>query len=140
LARRGALQICGTPLDLSKVDVDSFSVGGITDHITPWEAVYRSSLLLGGKRRFVLANSGHVQSIINPPDSNPKAHFQESDCEESDPRTWFAQAEQRPGSWWPEWLSWIQARSGPLQAARTVLGSERYPELDAAPGRYVVDE
>lgn len=140
LARPGALEICGTPLDLSKVDVDSFSVGGITDHITPWEAVYRSALLLGGKRRFVLANSGHVQSIINPPDSNLKAHFQESDCEESDPRTWFAQAEQRPGSWWPEWLSWIQARSGPLQAARTVLGSERYPELDAAPGRYVVDE
>lgn len=140
LARPGALEVCGTPLDLSKVDVDSFSVGGITDHITPWEAVYRSALLLGGKRRFVLANSGHVQSIINPPGSNPKAHFQESDYRESDPRAWFAQAEQRPGSWWPEWLSWLQARSGPLQPARPVLGSERYPELDEAPGRYVFDK
>jgi polyhydroxyalkanoate synthase len=55
--------VCGTPIDLQKVTVDSFSVAGINDHITPWDAVYRSTLLLGGERRFVLSNSGHVQSI-----------------------------------------------------------------------------
>ncbi|RMU28272.1 class II poly(R)-hydroxyalkanoic acid synthase, partial [Pseudomonas savastanoi] len=67
LSHPGGLEVCGTPIDLQKVTVDSFSIAGINDHITPWDAVYRSTLLLGGERRFVLSNSGHVQSILNPP-------------------------------------------------------------------------
>ena len=84
LSHPGGLEVCGTPIDLQKVTVDSFSVAGINDHITPWDAVYRSTLLLGGERRFVLSNSGHVQSILNPP-SNPKANYRRKH-----------EAEQRP--------------------------------------------
>ncbi|WP_201193860.1 class II poly(R)-hydroxyalkanoic acid synthase [Pseudomonas fluorescens] len=136
LGHPGGLEVCGTPIDLQKVTVDSFSVAGINDHITPWDAVYRSTLLLGGERRFVLANSGHVQSILNPP-SNPKANFVESTKLSSDPRAWYYDAKQVDGSWWPQWLAWIQERSGAQKDTHMALGNQNYPPMEAAPGTYV---
>ena len=65
----------GSPVDLSKVDVDSYVVAGIADHLCPWQSCYRSTQLLGGDVRFVLSTSGHIASMVNPPD-NPKARFQ----------------------------------------------------------------
>lgn len=137
LTRPGALEVCGTPIDLQKVAVDSFSVAGINDHITPWDAVYRSSLLLGGERRFVLANSGHVQSILNPPGS-PKANYVENPKMSSDPRAWYFDAQHADGSWWPQWLDWVQARSGALRETQMALGNELHPAKDPAPGTYVL--
>ena len=84
LTHAAGLEVCGTPIDLKQVDLDSFTVAGSNDHITPWDAVYRSALLLGGDRQFVLANSGHIQSIINPP-GNPKAYYLENPRLSSDP-------------------------------------------------------
>ena len=136
LTRPGGLQVCGTPIDLRQVNVDSFSVAGINDHITPWDSVYRSTLLLGGERRFVLSNSGHIQSILNPP-GNPKASYLEHRSFSGDPRAWYHDAEKHPGSWWPTWLEWIQARSGEQRKSRTVLGNQDYPAMEAAPGTYV---
>ena len=136
LTHPGGLEVCGTPIDLQKVTVDSFSVGGINDHITPWDAVYRSTLLLGGEKRFVLSNSGHVQSILNPP-GNPKANFIESPKLSSDPRAWYYDAKHIEGSWWTQWLEWIQARSGAQQETLMTLGNANYPPLEAAPGTYV---
>ena len=136
LTHPGGLEVCGTPIDLQKVNVDSFSVAGINDHITPWDAVYRSTLLLGGNRRFVLSNSGHVQSILNPP-GNPKAHFVESEKLTSDPRAWYYDASQVDGSWWTQWLTWIQERSGAQRETLMALGNQHYPPMEAAPGTYV---
>ncbi|MDU9021505.1 class II poly(R)-hydroxyalkanoic acid synthase [Pseudomonas corrugata] len=136
LTRPGALEVCGTPIDLQKVTVDSFSVAGINDHITPWDAVYRSTLLLGGERRFVLSNSGHIQSIINPP-GNPKANYVENSQLSGDPRAWYYDGKHVDGSWWPQWLDWIQARSGARRETRMTLGNAKYPPLEAAPGTYV---
>ncbi|EJL01280.1 poly(3-hydroxyalkanoate) synthase 2 [Pseudomonas fluorescens Q2-87] len=136
LTHPGGLEVCGTPIDLQKVTVDSFSVGGINDHITPWDAVYRSTLLLGGEKRFVLSNSGHVQSILNPP-GNPKANFIESPKLSSDPRAWYYDAKHTEGSWWTQWLEWIQARSGAQHETLMTLGNANYPPLEAAPGTYV---
>jgi len=136
LSRPGGLEVCGTAIDLSKVTVDSFSVAGINDHITPWDAVYRSTLLLGGERRFILSNSGHVQSILSPP-GNPKAGYVENARLSSDPRAWYYDAKNVEGSWWPQWLNWVQARSGAQHETLTALGNATYPILDAAPGTYV---
>ncbi|TWC24219.1 polyhydroxyalkanoate synthase [Pseudomonas sp. SJZ085] len=136
LTRPGALEVCGTPIDLQKVTVDSFSVAGINDHITPWDAVYRSTLLLGGERRFVLSNSGHIQSIINPP-GNPKANYVENPQLSGDPRAWYYDGKHVDGSWWPQWLDWIQARSGTRRETQMALGNAKYPPLEAAPGTYV---
>ncbi|QSL87478.1 class II poly(R)-hydroxyalkanoic acid synthase [Pseudomonas atacamensis] len=136
LIHAGGLEVCGTPIDLQKVNVDSFSVAGMNDHITPWDAVYRSTLLLGGERRFVLSNSGHVQSILNPP-SNPKAAYVENAKLSSDPRAWYYDARHVDGSWWPQWLEWVEQRSGALNETRTTLGNPNYPPMEAAPGTYV---
>ncbi|MFF7061670.1 class II poly(R)-hydroxyalkanoic acid synthase [Pseudomonas sp. NPDC008258] len=137
LTHPAGLEVCGTPIDLKQVDLDSFTVAGSNDHITPWDAVYRSALLLGGERRFVLANSGHIQSIINPP-GNPKAYYLENPKLSGDPRAWFYEANRSDGSWWPLWLEWITPRSGPLKAPRTELGNSTYPPLGPAPGTYVL--
>jgi len=136
LTRPGGLEVCGTPIDLQKVTVDSFNVAGINDHITPWDVVYRSTLLLGGDRRFILSNSGHIQSILNPP-SNPKANFFENAKLTSDPRAWYYDAKQHSGSWWPVWLEWIQARSGEQRETLLAIGNQNYPPMQAAPGTYV---
>ncbi|WP_010488543.1 class II poly(R)-hydroxyalkanoic acid synthase [Pseudomonas sp. S9] len=136
LTRAGALEICGTPIDMQKVNVDSFNIAGINDHITPWDAVYRSTLLLGGNRRFILSNSGHIQSILNPP-GNPKANFFENPKLTSDPRAWYHDAKNQQGSWWPQWLEWIQARSGTERETIMAIGDQNHPQLTDAPGNYV---
>jgi polyhydroxyalkanoate synthase len=136
LSRAGGLEVCGTPIDLQKVTVDSFNVAGINDHITPWDAVYRSTLLLGGDRRFILSNSGHVQSILNPP-GNPKSNFIDNPKLSSDPRAWFYDGKTVEGSWWPHWLEWIQQRSGEQRETLLTLGNQNYPPMEAAPGTYV---
>ena len=123
-------------MDLAKVNVDSFSVAGINDHITPWDAVYRSTLLLGGNRRFILSNSGHIQSILNPP-GNPKANYYENTKLTSDPRAWYHDATHQQGSWWPQWLEWMQARSGAQRETLMALGNQNHPPMEAAPGTYV---
>ena len=136
LSHPGGLEVCGTPIDLQKVTVDSFSVAGINDHITPWDAVYRSTQLLGGERRFVLSNSGHIQSILNPP-GNPKANYVENPKLSGDPRAWYYDASHVEGSWWPQWLEWVQQRSGVQRETLTALGNQNYPPMEAAPGTYV---
>ncbi|MFZ3205870.1 MAG: class II poly(R)-hydroxyalkanoic acid synthase [Pseudomonas sp.] len=136
LSHAGGMQVCGTPIDLKKVTVDSFSVAGVNDHITPWDTAYRSALLLGGDKRFILSNSGHIQAILNPP-GNPKATYMEHATLSADPHAWYSQAQKHEGSWWPQWLDWIQARSGKQRETLTALGNQDYPPLDAAPGSYV---
>ncbi|MNF59579.1 Poly-beta-hydroxybutyrate polymerase [compost metagenome] len=136
LSRAGGMQVCGTPIDLKKVKVDSFSVAGVNDHITPWDTAYRSALLLGGDKRFILSNSGHIQAILNPP-GNPKATYMEHATLSADPHAWYSEAQKHEGSWWPQWLAWIQARSGKRRETLTALGNQHYPPLDAAPGTYV---
>jgi polyhydroxyalkanoate synthase len=136
MSHAGGLEVCGTPIDLQKINVDSFSVAGINDHITPWDAVYRSTLLLGGERRFILSSSGHIQSILNPP-NNPKANYIENPKLSSDPRAWYYDGTHVEGSWWPQWLSWIQERSGAQRETLMALGNQNYPPMEAAPGTYV---
>ena len=136
LIRPGALEVCGTPIDLKQVTCDVFCLAGTTDHITPWEACYKSAHLFGGKCEFVLSNSGHIQSILNPP-GNPKANYLESGKLSADPRAWYHDAQKHDGSWWPEWLGWIQARSGEQRQPLPALGNRKHPPLEAAPGTYV---
>ncbi|AGI22287.1 poly(3-hydroxyalkanoic acid) synthase 2 [Pseudomonas sp. ATCC 13867] len=136
LARPGAMEVNSTAIDLKKVAVDNFHVAGITDHITPWDAVYRSAQLLGGESRFVLSNSGHIQSILNPP-GNPKACYFDNGKLSSDPRAWYYDTQRHEGSWWPLWLEWIQQRSGERRPVSFELGNTEYPAKEAAPGTYV---
>ena len=132
----GRLAVRGTPLDMRKLDMDSYVVAGVTDHITPWQGCYKTAKLYGERSTFVLANSGHIQSLLNPP-GNPKATFWTGSTRAENPEAWLDQATKHQGSWWPHWLDWIKARSGATVAAPADLGNELHSPLDAAPGRYV---
>lgn len=138
LAEAGKLRLLGVPVDLQQADCDSFILGGTTDHITPWQACYRSTQLLGGDTTFVLSNSGHIQSILNPP-GNPKSEFWHGPGEAADPQEWHEQAQHESGSWWPHWHAWLAKRSGRKHAAPESPGNAAYPILEAAPGHYVFD-
>jgi polyhydroxyalkanoate synthase len=137
---RGGLSIGGLPIDLGEVRVGAYVIGGITDHITPWRACYRTARLLGPESTFVLANAGHLQSLINPPGGS-KSFFCAASAGAEDADEWAkaAQASRADGSWWPHWRSWIQERSGELVDAPARLGAPDYPPLCAAPGQYVCE-
>ena len=125
-------------IDMGKVEADCYVVAGVTDHITPWKGVHRTAQIMGKGTTFVLSNSGHLQSLLNPP-TNPKASFVIGPVNPSGPDAFLAAAEKRKGSWWLDWRDWLHARSGEEVAAPTSLGGERHPVLGAAPGTYVFD-
>jgi len=133
-----ALTILGTPIDLSDVKCDKYVVAGITDHITPWKGVYNTAKTFGGKTRFVLSSSGHIQSLINPP-GNPKAKFFLNPELPANPDEWLTGAQAEKDSWWGNWRDWLTARSGERRAAPESLGSERHPPVAEAPGTYVTE-
>ena len=134
----GRLDVRGVPLDMGRVDIESYVVAGVTDHITPWQGCYNTAKLYGERSTFVLSNSGHIQSLLNPP-GNPKAVFWAGAAREPSPEAWLERATKHAGSWWPHWLEWIKARSGEMGSAPRELGSDENPPLDAAPGRYVME-
>jgi polyhydroxyalkanoate synthase subunit PhaC len=138
LTKPGAASMLGSPVDLSKIDVDSYVVAGIEDHIVPWPSAYRATQLLGGNSRFVLSNSGHIAALVNPP-SNPKATYRLAPGNPPDHRDWLAQAETKHGSWWPDYTAWLADRSGDMKQAPRTLGNANFPPLDPAPGTYILD-
>lgn len=133
----GQAELAGHVVDLRKVTNDLFLLAGVTDHITPWKACYRSTQLFGSKNvEFVLSQSGHIQAILNPP-GNPKAkYFRSSKKPPATPEKWLGQAEEVAGSWWPFWAEWVKERAGPMTDAPKALGNKKYPPLGAAPGDY----
>jgi polyhydroxyalkanoate synthase subunit PhaC len=139
LVHPGAATVLGTPLDLSKVDVDNYVVAGLTDHICPWEQCYRSVQLLGGPSRFVLSTAGHIAALVNPP-TNPKANFRVNDACPEAPEEWEASAVKHPGSWWTDHVAWLKERSGKQVPAPKRLGSDRYSPSGKAPGTYVLEQ
>ena len=142
--KQGEVEMVGHNVDLSKVTSDLFILGGVTDHITPWKATYRSTQLFGSKDvTYVLSHSGHMQAILNPP-GNPKAkYYVQKDGRKKLPATadeWLKGTEEVAGSWWPFWMEWVQKRSGDKIPAPDKLGNADYAPLNPAPGRYVVED
>ena len=135
----GRLKVRGIPLDMRGIELDTYVIAGVTDHITPWQGCYSTAKLYGERSTSALANSGHIQSLLNPP-GNPKAFFWTGAACESGPEAWLERAAKHSGSWWPHWLDWIKARSAEITPAPAALGGEEYPPLDAAPGRYVMEK
>jgi polyhydroxyalkanoate synthase len=134
----GVASMLGTPVDLSKIEVDSYVIAGIADHLCPWESCYATTQMLGGKTRFVLSNSGHIAALVNPP-TNPKATFRTSDENVPNAGEWLESARPESGSWWPDYAKWLGERSGGDKSAPSSLGSIHFPALEVAPGLYVFD-
>ncbi|MEJ7801347.1 MAG: alpha/beta hydrolase, partial [Ilumatobacter sp.] len=136
----GKVMALETPVDLGAVTCDSFVVGAVTDHITPWKACFETVNLLGGDAEFVLSSQGHIQALVNP-SGNPKGEYRvnaDAIGTTMTPETWEAGAELRQGSWWDHWTAWLKPRSGTKINAPTGLGSDEHPVLVEAPGTYVL--
>ncbi|HEV8163240.1 MAG TPA: alpha/beta fold hydrolase, partial [Actinomycetota bacterium] len=138
LVTPGAMTVLGVPVDLSRIEVDSYLVAGIADHLTPWQNCYRSTQLLGGERRFVLSTSGHIAALVNPP-GNAKASYRVNKENPADPQQWLRTAHTEQGSWWPDALAWLGERCGADNAAPQKLGGAGMRPLMDAPGTYVLD-
>jgi polyhydroxyalkanoate synthase len=130
------LTMCGTPVRLSRLTLPAYVLATRGDHIVPWKSAYASARLLGGKIDFVLASSGHIAGVINPP-SPGRRSFWAGDAPGTDPDEWLARATSHAGSWWPHWLRWLAPHAGASRSAPEALGSSRYPVIEPAPGRYV---
>jgi polyhydroxyalkanoate synthase len=132
----GKLVIDGVKIDMTKVRHDTYVVGGTTDHITPWKAVYQTARLYGDTSTFILSNSGHLQSLLNPP-GNPKAWYVKGMASVPDADDWAKTAEKNAGSWWTDWATWLKPRSGDEIAKPKSDGSKKHKVLGPAPGTYV---
>lgn len=133
----GRFDVDGRPIHLESIDVPVFAVGTTTDHVAPWRSVFRLTHLLDTDVDFVLTNGGHNAGIVSEPGREGRRirhlSYRVGDAH-PDADDWLATAVERPGSWWPEWVRWLDARSGqfthlPQEPSRTSLGP--------APGTYV---
>ncbi|MCZ6655902.1 MAG: alpha/beta fold hydrolase [Gammaproteobacteria bacterium] len=138
LTKQGALSINDVPIDLNRVTVPTFVTGGTTDHITPWQACYRTTQILGGDVTYVLSTAGHIQSLINPPTSSKRKFYANPDTPPS-AEDWLKDAKQHQGSWWPYWTEWLNGIHAEQTKAPTEFGNEQYAELAPAPGTYVFE-
>ncbi len=140
LIKPDKLLVKGVPLDLGRIKNDTYAVATQEDHIAPWRSVYSMTQTFGGDVQFRLGASGHIAGIINPP-SKGKGSWRAAASNPANPDEWFAESQATPGSWWPNWLSWIAERSG---AKRPVAdqrpGGAEFPALAPAPGTYVVEK
>jgi polyhydroxyalkanoate synthase subunit PhaC len=139
LVKPGGLTILGVPIDLTTVATPAYIQGGREDHIAPARSAYKLTGQFAGEKRFVLAGSGHIAGVVNPPTSGK---YQYWTCETLPAKfdDFVAQAKETKGSWWPDWIAWIAPRSGEKMPAR-VPGSGaddgKYRVIEDAPGRYV---
>jgi polyhydroxyalkanoate synthase len=135
LARPGGIAMKGVPIDLGDIDIPVYFMSCREDHIAPWKSTYRGAQLFGGKVRFVLAASGHVAGVVNPPEGGKYNHFINESLPEN-PEAWLEEATEVSGSWWPDWQRWLASLDKTRVEAR-IPGKGKLKAIEAAPGSYV---
>lgn len=133
---QGEMELAGVKLDLKKVKVPIFNLATKEDHIAPARSVFEGSKAFGGPVHYVLAGSGHIAGVVNPP-GKPKYQFWTGGLVEGELEDWTKQAAETPGSWWPYWFEWIKAQGPKMVPAREPGGGKLEPLCDA-PGTYVL--
>ncbi|MDH3690555.1 MAG: class I poly(R)-hydroxyalkanoic acid synthase [Gammaproteobacteria bacterium] len=136
LKEPGALEMCGQPIDMTKVKTPAYFLSAVEDHIAPWETTYSGARLYSGLVRFVLSASGHVAGVINPPAANKYSYWVGGKALTEKAGEWFANAREHHGSWWSDWGKWVAKYGGEKVAARTP-GDGKLKVLEDAPGSYV---
>jgi polyhydroxyalkanoate synthase len=138
LVRPGAMTVAGAPLDLTRVETPAYVQAGREDHIAPAESVWKLTQHLRGPLRFVLAGSGHIAGVVNPPSANKYQHWL-NDTPTASLEDFVAGAREVKGSWWNDWAEWLRARAPEAVAAggARVPGEGGLPAIEPAPGTYV---
>ena len=137
LVQPGGLVIDNVPIDLRKITIPTYIQAGKDDHIAPAKSVYKATQIFSGPVRFMLAGSGHIAGVVNPPKAKKYQHWLNETA--TNPPTlaeWLASAQEYPGSWWNDWDKWLSEKSGAKVPAR-IPGQGGLPAIEDAPGSYV---
>jgi len=133
---KGEMEIAGEHIDLKRITVPTYNLATREDHIAPARSVYYGSSFVSGPVRFVLAGSGHIAGVVNPPYKQKYQHWTGAPPQGDDLEKWLTSAEEHPGSWWPDWITWIKARDAEETEARAP-GGGKFEAIENAPGSYV---
>jgi len=136
LAQPGGISLAGVPIDLRKIKTPCFILSTKEDHIAPWKSTYAATQLYSGPVKFVLAASGHIAGVINPPGKSKYGHWRNNNLPPN-PEDWLKAAASYDGSWWPHWNEWVSQYSGDEVEARKP-GDGKLKPLADAPGTYVM--
>ncbi len=138
------IEIRGVGIDTRRITIPAYAVAGESDHIVPWRGASTIRQLMGGPVRFVLAESGHIAGVINHPDRKKRGYWVTEEIEtgdrdrEVDPDEWLAGATKHEGSWWVDWVPWLESHTGDL-VEPPPMGGDDYPPIMDAPGTYVLE-
>ena len=133
---KGEMEIGGVALDLHKVTTPIYNLATREDHIAPARSVLWGSQYFGGPVKYVLAGSGHIAGVINPPGKPKYQYWTGEKPRGSNVESWLKKAKEHPGSWWPDWLKWLKTQDAKKVPARKMGGGKLKPTEDA-PGSYV---
>jgi polyhydroxyalkanoate synthase len=132
---KGEMRIGGKLLDLKKVKIPIYNLATREDHIAPAKSVFTGSQCFGGPVDYVVAGSGHIAGVVNPP-SKVKYQYWTGPKPEGTLEDWLKQTQEHPGSWWPHWFAWLE-KQAPKRVAARIPGEGKLPALEDAPGSYV---
>ena len=135
----GGIELCGVPIDLTKITIPAFLLSTREDHIAPWKSTFAATRLYRGPVKFCLSASGHIAGVVNPPAARKYSYWTnngKTGKTPASPDKWLVGAVQHPGSWWPEWSKWVAKFGGGKVKARRPGEGELEP-IEDAPGSYV---
>jgi polyhydroxyalkanoate synthase subunit PhaC len=131
----GRMVLDGVAIDLKRITIPVYNLAPRDDHIAPLPSVFKLGRHLGGATRLIVAESGHVAGIVNPP-AAARYGYWTHDAEAETPKAWLAAATRHSGSWWPDWHKWIAAHAGRPVPPRHP-GEGQLSPIEDAPGSYV---
>ncbi len=133
---KGEMRVGGVKLDLKKVTIPIYDLATREDHIAPAKSVYLGAKYFGGPVRFILSGSGHIAGVVNPVSKGKYQFWTGAKPSGTDLEKWLSKAKEHPGSWWPDWLTWLKSHGDEETAARAP-GGGKLKIIEDAPGSYV---
>ncbi|MCY7338746.1 MAG: class I poly(R)-hydroxyalkanoic acid synthase [Sphingomonas bacterium] len=140
LVEKGGVEVNGVAIDLTTINTPAYIQAGREDHIAPAPSVWKLMRILAGPKRFVLAGSGHIAGVVNPPAAGKYQYWtNDADPAPASLDAFIAGATEHKGSWWPDWIEWLKAEAPKMVKASgaRIAGAGSKPAIEDAPGRYV---
>ena len=134
---KGEMEIGGIKVDLKKIKVPVYNLATREDHIAPAKSVLFGSQFFGGPVKYVLAGSGHIAGVVNPPGKTKYQYWTGGKPTGSNVDEWLKKATEHPGSWWPDWLKWLKSHDAKKPIAARKIGGGKLKPMEDAPGSYV---